>query len=350
MRYSVLRNCKDRLIFHFRQCQPRPVISWLLLSAALLTAASLPGYFLQNTAASTPAVVQSAQQTQAGPQSISPDAVQTITLLTENDSQHLSLEEYLIGVVFAEMPPSFEVEALKAQAVAARTYTLNKMQNSRHAGALCSDSSCCQAWISDAACREKYGEQYPEWYEKISDAVRATSGLVLLYHGQLIDATYFSSSGGKTEDAAAVWGSDVPYLISVESPEPDAPHRSDSVSIPFTQFCDMIHTIASDADLSGNPAGWFGAQTATAGGGVNTLEIGGILFSGTDLRSLFSLRSTAFTVEIAPDSIVFTTTGNGHRVGMSQYGANAMAAAGNDFRAILTHYYSGVEIKNAVPT
>lgn len=267
------------------------------------------------------------------------ESVYEIRLRGENGTQAKNLEDYLVGVVLAEMPASFEPEALKAQAVVARTYTMlaNRCGGKHGDGLLCEDSGCCQAYIDPKEYLSRGGTE--ESLKKIQSAVMDTCGMVLTYEGALIEATYFSCSGGSTEDAAAVWGTDYPYLQATPSPgEEGAAHYTDTVS-----FTPLKFQQALGITLTGNPAHWFGAVTYTEGGGVDTMEIGGKQYKGTELRTLLGLRSTAFTVS-AGESITVTTRGYGHRVGMSQYGADAMAVAGSGFAEILAHYYQGTEL------
>ena len=253
--------------------------------------------------------------------------------------QQMDLREYLVGVVLAEMPASFESEALKAQAVVARTYTRKRMEGGKHGqAAVCMDSGCCQGWRSGEDYLAQGGKQSA--VEKVRAAVADTDGLVLRYEGRLIDATYFSCSGGVTEDAVAVWGQDVPYLKSVQSPgEEEAPRFYDSVTFSPGDFAGKLGLSAA-----GDPGSWFGTVTYTAGGGVDTMVIRGKRFSGIQLRSKLGLRSTAFAITVSGDTITVTTRGFGHRVGMSQYGAQAMAQEGHSFSEILAHYYTGTEL------
>lgn len=265
-----------------------------------------------------------------------------VALMVKNRAgnlQQMTLEEYLVGVVLAEMPADFEIEALKAQAVVARTYTRRRMDGGKHeAAAVCMDAGCCQGYRSPEEYQEAGGKETA--VEKVRRAVEDTDGLVLRYGGKLIDATYFSCSGGSTEDAVAVWGQDVPYLQAVESPgEEDAPRFTDSVGFSASEFADKLG-LSSDGD----PAGWFGAVEYTDGGGVDTMVIQGKRFTGTQLRSRLGLRSTAFEISVSGKSITVTTRGFGHRVGMSQYGAQAMARAGETCEGILAHYYTGTEL------
>ncbi len=249
-------------------------------------------------------------------------------------------DAYLVGVVLAEMPASFELEALKAQAVAARTYARKVAQSGKHeSGAPCTESGCCQAYISQEGYLAQGGTQ--ENLDKVICAVAATSGLVLTYEGELIEATYFSCSGGRTEDAAAVWGAAFPYLQSVSSPgEEKAAHYSDTVVFTPEKFQKAL-----GVTLGGSPQEWFGMVTYTEGGGVETMTIGTQTYSGTQLRSLLGLGSTAFSVTAQDAAITITTQGYGHRVGMSQYGADAMALQGSSFRQILAHYYPGTVVE-----
>ncbi len=254
--------------------------------------------------------------------------------LTDRDD--MALDAYLQRVLLGEMPASFEPEALKAQAVAARTYTVKHRE--KHNGKLCTDSTCCQAFCDDGV----FAAFSEEDRERAAAAVRETDGLVLTYAGALIDATFFSCSGGRTEDALAVWGTDVPYLCSVASPgEEAAQYDRDSVT-----FSRETLEKALGISLGADRESWVGAATFTEGGGVEAMELGGQRFTGVYLRKALGLRSTAFTVTVEEGGLRFDTRGYGHRVGLSQYGANAMAAHGADFQTILSHYYPGTILLN----
>ena len=256
--------------------------------------------------------------------------------------EEMDMEEYLTGVLLGEVPADFEPEALKAQAVAARTYTAKAvLTGGKHGdGRLCADSACCQAYLPEAEYLGAGGTE--DGLEKIRSAVTDTAGLVLSFQGSLIEATYFSCSGGRTEDAQAVWGTDYPYLRVVASPgEEEAAHYREEISLAEGPF-----QVKLGRKLEGSPETWFGKCTRTPGGGVDTLEIGGEGYTGVRLRQLFDLPSTAFTVSVEAGKIVFRTRGYGHRVGMSQYGADAMAVTGSGFREILEHYYPGTKVEN----
>jgi len=270
-----------------------------------------------------------------------------IEIKTEIGIEQMLLDEYLVGVVLSEMPASFELEALKAQAVAARTFALRQMDNSKHGDCdLCSDSSCCQAWTSKAAIETKLGDSFEYYWKKGEMAVRETENEAIYYNEKLIDAVYFSCSGGVTEDAIAVWGNDVPYLRSVESPgEENAKVYESKVVISAEEFAHIIRSEQPEIELSGNPSEWFGNIERTAGNGVKSIAICGHKFTGIQFRKLFGLKSTCFSVSLTEEGIVFSVRGYGHRIGMSQYGANSMAKQGRTYQEILLHYYTGVEIK-----
>lgn len=251
------------------------------------------------------------------------------------------MDTYLVGVVLAEMPAYFEPEALRAQSVVARTYARKAWATGgKHGdGSVCTRPSCCQAWMSEEEYLGKGGSV--EDVEKIRDAVLSTSGRILTYEGQLIEATYFSCSGGSTEDAAAVWGTDFPYLQAVDSPgEENAAHFRDTVTVSRSELEKRL-----EVRLTGKPEAWIGPVSYTRGGGVDTIAIGGKFFTGKEVRAALGLRSTAFSITAEDDGVAITTRGFGHRVGMSQYGADAMAATGKTYLQILAWYYPGTQLE-----
>lgn len=266
-----------------------------------------------------------------------------VLIYNEGSVYSVPVESYITCVVLAEMPASFEMEALKAQAVVARTYTYRRMEQPKHnEAAVCTDSICCQAYVAVADYIENGGTV--DSVNRIAQAVAETSGQVMTYQGTYIEATYFSCSGGKTEDAAAVWGSDVPYLQSVDSPgEENATHYTDTVRLSAEEFCEKL-----DYQPSGPSETWIGQIRYTEGGGVSNIQIGEKIFSGTQLRKCLNLRSTAFVITAVGDVVTITTKGFGHRVGMSQYGADAMAVMGKSYREILCHYYQGAQLTDMV--
>ena len=257
----------------------------------------------------------------------------------EEELVNREIEEYLVGVLLAEVPASFEMEALKAQAVAARTYALKcHFKGYKHFGAICVESTCCQGYCSVDEFIDNGGTM--EQVQKIRQAVTDTKGEVLMFQGDLIEATYFSCSGGKTEDAQAVWGTAVPYLQSVDSPgEENAPAFEQTVVLSVGALAEVLGITNVT-----QPESWLGNIVYTNGGGVEMIEIAGVNYRGTTLRKLLQLRSTMFTIRWENDVFLVTTLGYGHRVGMSQYGADAMAAAGSTYLQILQHYYRGTEV------
>ena len=271
------------------------------------------------------------------------DAVAVVYLpVVEKDGSVtvMQLEDYVRGVVLAEMPATFEMDALKAQAIAARTYVLRRLisADKHRQGAVCTDYTCCQAYLTDAAYLETRGNQ--NGLAKIARAVWETAGLVITYEGDFIEATYFACSGGYTEDALAVWGEEIPYLQAVSSPG----EKKGEVYNKEHFFTPAEFAACLGRDLAGSPKLWFGDVRTTPGGGVAYMVIGGITYSGVELRKLLGLNSTLFELRADDKGILVRSRGWGHRVGMSQYGADAMALSGSDYRQILAYYYPGTVI------
>lgn len=318
-----MKNCWKELLLAVVMAWGMP---WVVIAAAEAAGPQQP---------TVPAEQTQPTETQAALQETRPP--QTIQLWKNGQLQELELTEYLTGVLISEMPGSFHQEAKKAQAIVARTYTLRRIGGTdKHPGAVCTESSCCQGFIDP----QTFGDQ--QTVALARQAVEATGNLVLTYGGELIDATYFSCSGGMTEDAVAVWGSDVPYLQSVASPgEEIAAHYTDTAVFTKTQLENAL-----GVSLKGDPGSWIGRTIYTEGGGVASVVIGGKSFRGTELRSALGLRSTVFTAKAQDGCLAFTTKGYGHRVGMSQYGAQAMALNGSGYAQILAHYYQGTVLIN----
>ena len=309
---------------------------WKEIGAALLMGGLVPGFLIWFGAALLEIQENKPVEIVLEQTAPMPEIGYEIPVRMNGSLEIQDLESYLVGVVLAEMPASFELDALKAQAVVARTYTLrgNTTGGKHGDGSVCTDYACCQAYLDPQEYLNLGGTE--DNLNKIQSAVWETQGQILTYEGALIEATYFSCSGGTTEDAVAVWGTEYPYLQSVESPgEEHAAHYSDTVSYTPDQFQSAL-----GVSLSGDPGTWFGEITFTDGGGVDTMVIGGKAYRGTELRQKLGLRSTAFSVSVG-EHITITTRGFGHRVGMSQYGADAMAMAGKDYNQILAHYYQG---------
>lgn len=274
-------------------------------------------------------------------------APETINVLTTEGERTMTMQDYLTGVLAAEMPASFEPEALKAQAVAARSYALCQAQSGKHGTAqVCTDYRCCQAWLDDASLRDAWGECYADNLARVRRAVEDTEGELLSFEGQPALALFHSSSAGATEDCAQLWGAR-PYLVSVTSPETakDVPNYVSFVQCTALDFRDTVLSACPEADFTGDAADWIGQTQRDESGRVSSVEIGGAVLSGAKLRELFALRSTAFELEEIDGAFRFTVTGFGHGVGMSQYGAQVMARAGADYREILAHYYPGTVLE-----
>lgn len=261
--------------------------------------------------------------------------------------QTMTMDKYLMGVVAAEMPASFELEALKAQTVTARTYTLYKMlsRSVNHPDAdICTDFACCCAYLEEEEMSAKWGEDTASYIDKIKTAVRETDGLAIEYNNEPILAAFHSSSYLKTRSSSDVWSRELPYLIGVASPETEAdvPNYYGVTEISVSEFKSKLLAKYPKANLTGKPETWFKNEKRDIG--VISIDIGGITVPGTEVRSMFGLRSTTFSITASSDKITFHTTGYGHGVGMSQYGAEVLAKNGLDFKQIINWYFKGVSI------
>lgn len=278
------------------------------------------------------------------------DAARPLRVLDGEEVMEMDLGSYLVGVVRAEMPASFETEALKAQAVAARTYTLYKLQTGGNHGEtadICTDPACCQAYISEDRARANWGENADANEAKVETAVRETDGQTALYGGVPILAVFHSSSAGLTRAAGEVWLNDLPYLQAVSSPEAGdkIPNYYSRVEFSEAELREKLLAAFPGADLSGGMEGWLRGAVSDSAGSVATVSVGGVSVKGARVRTALGLRSACFTWEVQGGKMVFFVTGYGHGVGLSQYGANAMAAEGADYREIVTHYYTGVTVE-----
>lgn len=267
-----------------------------------------------------------------------------------SQTEELSLDDYLYGVVSSEMPASFEKEALKAQAIVARTYTIYQITKSKgkHGDAdICDDYKCCQAWISKEDRLAKWSENEAEAnWNKIVEAVDSTQGKIITYNGSPIDAFFHSNSGGITETASNVWGGDnFPYLQSVQTSGEDGyTQYSSEVEFSQSEFIDKIKTKHPDFEIDFNDNSCVQILEYTESGRIRTIKFGNIQIAGTEARTLLGLKSTNFSFEIVDGKIKFKVLGYGHGVGMSQTGADSMAKAGSSAEEIIKHFYSGVEI------
>ena len=276
----------------------------------------------------------------------------TIKLLHADtgEIEELPLDTYLLGVVSAEMPANFEQEALNAQALVARTYTIYSIVHNqdKHGEAdICDDSNCCQAWISkeDRMARWEEAERESNW-RKIEVAVNTTAGRIITYNGEVIDAFFHSNSGGTTEAPVNVWGgTNYPYLQSVETAGEDAYSQySSEVVLTKEELQNKILAKHSDFTIDYNQSDCIQILEYTESGRVKTIKIGNLNLSGVEVRSTLGLKSANFEITIDGDNIKFAVKGYGHGVGMSQTGADSMAKSGSNYEEIVKHFYTGVEI------
>jgi len=273
------------------------------------------------------------------------DETVVVKVQNGNEVDEIALNEYLRGVVAAEMPASYPEEALKAQTVAARSFILWCMEvSSKHDNAdVCNDPTHCKAYFSDVDIRASYGAQTDEIIKKIDAIISETDGVVISYEGQPIMAAFFASSSGKTENAADIWGGEISYLVSVDSPEND--NRTETV-IGFDEFISAFREEHPEAVFGDSVNEWFSGTERSDAGSVLHINVGGVTVAGAEIRTLLSLPSANFTIMSRDEKLIFTTLGRGHGVGMSQTGAKAMAEAGKSYEEILQCYYSGVTIES----
>lgn len=273
----------------------------------------------------------------------------------KNELVEMPLEEYIKGVISAEMPAEFELEALKAQAVASRTYAYTRMKIFGGAGCsnhkdadICTDSTHCQAWISKEARIESWGSiNAKSYWDKIESAVNETNGRILYYNSEpVMYPLFFSTSSGKTENSGEVFKYQYPYLKSVISPNEDvAPKFVSKVVIPINEFIKKFYESEFKIKIGSNIQTQIKIIDRTDGGSVKNIKVGDKNLLGTDVRKILGLNSANFNITFSKNDVTFLVTGYGHGVGMSQWGANVMAKEGKKYDEILTHYYSDTQIK-----
>lgn len=251
----------------------------------------------------------------------------------------IPLEEYIIGVVAGEMPASFEKEALKAQAVASRSYVLKKIEQNKNNDFDITDDILNQVYIDDNKMKEKWGNNYEMYLNKITEAVKETEGEYLTYNNEVIEAFFFSTSSGITENSEEVFSTALPYLRSVESKWDSeiSPVFNSKNIFTISEFCTNL-SIECNTNLE------IKNILYNNSGSIKSIEINNKVFSGTDIRQKLSLKSTNFTIEQNGNYVEINTKGYGHGVGMSQYGAQGMAKEGYTYDQILKYYYKDVEI------
>lgn len=259
--------------------------------------------------------------------------------------ENVPLEEYVVGVLAMEMPADFELEALKAQALAARTYVVRQMLSEQKLkvpnGADVSDTVSHQVYKNNEELKAQWKGDYDWKIEKIRQAVKETQGQIITFNGEPIDAVFYSTSNGYTEDSENVWKNAVPYLKSVESPwDVNTEKFHSQVNMPISEFENKLGIKLGN----GNDVGKITSRTKS--NRVASVEVGGKTFTGVQVRDALGLRSSDFSWERKGSHIVIQTKGYGHGVGMSQFGADGMAKEGKSYKDIVTHYYQGVEISS----
>ena len=256
----------------------------------------------------------------------------------------MTADEYIFGVVAAEMPALYEPEALKAQAVAAYTLACRRRaDNKEKSYDLTTDYTVDQSYISKADAEKRWGDKAAEYSKKIEAAVAEVKNLVITYDGEPITAVYHAISSGRTEDSRDIWGGSLPYLKPVASPGDKL--SPDYISEVKVSADELQKKLGDECKLSGEPAAYFGEPKRTESGSVITVPVCGTDISGGKIRSIFDLRSLNFSVKYTDGNFIFTVCGYGHGVGMSQYGANYMAKQGSGFKEILTYYYTGCKVE-----
>lgn len=347
-----MRNTRRRTVYVHRKRRQKRRRLWLVCALLLVLGLALWGIAVY---------VEKAGQATGTEATPTPEATFMplgVPILVYDKAQDkvitMDLEMYTFRAVSAEMPAGYDLEALKAQAVASRTLAVYKMEghpSEDNGAAVCTDPAHCQAYADETQQRAKWGADYDANCAKLWQAVNATRGEIAAYGGSPIEVFFHSTSGGITEDAENVFSHGEPYLVSVSSTgEESAPRYRSTVRFTREQFAGAINSLYPGAKLSAaSLEKSFCVKARYASGRVQTVASGGVTLTGQQVRSLFSLNSTNFTVSFTEKEVVVETLGYGHGVGMSQVGANAMAQSGSDYKAILTHYYQGVQIQKAYP-
>ncbi len=274
---------------------------------------------------------QTKEETIQGKKEIKEEPVK-VAVTIDNNVNYVDLDDYLLGVVAGEMPANFETEALKAQVVASRTFVYNRNLS-------VDNTTNSQVYLSEDKMKENWGNKYDEYYQKISTAIKETKNEVMKYQGDYISALFFSSSNGYTENVEDYFeSSPLPYLRSVDSHWDLTIDPKNTRQVSFTK--QELKEKFNCQDIN------FNIIAYKKSGRVATLSVGGKNYSGRQVREKLGLSSSCFTVEYVSNKYVFTTKGSGHGVGMSQYGAQGMALEGSNYKEILNHYYTNIEIVN----
>ena len=321
---------------------------FFLILGIFVSVILIPIMLIQSCSVSTPNIEKQRMIVQS-------DMTVRVYIQETRKIETIELEEYIKGVVAGEMPAAFEMEALKAQAVAARSYAVSRVNafgeegHPNHPGAELCDTVHCQVWYSKDKLREiKPKNWLRDYWPRIEEAVAGTEGLIMTYGNKPVNQPlYHSTSGGRTENSEDVFASAVPYLRSVESPyEERAPYFNDNKTITASEFVSKIKAKYKDSDLTTkNLATSLRLIERSEGGRILKVQVGNKVLTGREIRDIFGLRSANFRITLQGNQINFITVGYGHGVGMSQWGANGMAEQGHTFEEILKHYYTGVEVE-----
>lgn len=330
----------------------KPFIFVLLLSFSLVTVSVIGSLIFYDDSSTTVVKNKITKDTTYEKVDEEPPTI-NVYKVNKDKIEEMDIEEYLYGVLSSEMPSTFDEEALKAQAIAARTYVIYKMENnitSGHKNAdICTNSAHCQAYTSYEDLKEIKGEDWINSdYVKVKKAVDDTKGQIITYEDKTILPLYFSTCSGKTENSEDVFSTQYPYLVSVDSPyDKSSPKYSTTYSIKKSKFIKYIKNAYPKLSVSLNKLDEeVNVINRTEGGSVKTVQVGNIKISGTDLRKILNLNSSNFTINYNNDEINFNVKGYGHGVGMSQWGAEGMAKEGYKYYDILFHYFQGTDIKD----
>lgn len=330
--------------------KPYVVVAALLIVVTLLVPAMLVLPFSEEKASGKLGEQLEQQEQQQEAEEVAPTSDPGVEVAVYRTStkqmEKLPLEKYITGVVAAEMPADFEMEALKAQALTARTYIVKQKLTSDRVGlpegADTSDTEFHQVYKNDDELKKIWGADYSWKIKRINEAVQETAGQILTFEGEPITATFFSTSNGFTENSEDYWPNSFPYLRSVQSPwDKNSPKFSDQKVISIKEFETKLGVTVTNKSEVGT------ITERTAGKRVGKVQINGKVLSGKDIREKLGLKSSDFNWQVKGDNIVINTKGYGHGVGMSQYGANGMANEGKDYQDIVKHYYQGVEISQS---
>lgn len=330
------------------------IFSFLAAAAAVTVLPAVPVFVTgAHTHTSAPAPQPVLHEYKDSPSSAEP---YRILCTATGKTEEVPVRDYVIGAVAAEMPASFHPEALKAQAAAAHTYAERQRLIARSSpdlslcGAdLSDDTTKYQGYITEAEMRQYYGDKFDEYYKKISSAADEVMDVILTYRDEPAIAAFHSMSPGRTESAENMWGEPIDYLVPVDSPaDTSAPRYMDEVHFTEAMLRSKLEKAFPGIELTGSMGDWLETEEVSPSGTVLAVRAGDMTVTGNELRTALGLRSACFTAEFTGDETVITTRGFGHCVGMSQYGANAMAAEGSSWREILAHYYPGCELTETV--